>query len=520
MSVVDFTPTPAPPERPEGALEPYLRALRARWVLVLVVTLAAVFGSVAWLAQREPDYKATAHMLVSPLPPDDQVFDGIDVLRADPNESTRTIQTAAALVNSPEAAGLAAKRIGAGWTMGRVDAAVDVQPEGQSNILAVTALVPNAAQAARVANEYARATLDVRRARIQRQVDTILASLVAKQRSGVARGQEASTLADRITRLQGVRDSGDPTLSVTQPAAVPTSAVGAPSWLVVALALVAGFALGTGASLVMEVLDRRIRDEDELRRLYPLPVLSYVPELSRRRRRALSSPLSTPPEVREAFRTLEVQLDRQGDPPRVITLTSASSGDAKTTSAITLAIALLGAGHRVIVMDFDLRKPDAGKLLGVEPRQRLTSLLSGHTSLEDLLVESPRVPTLRVLPADADSGGVVLLEPLSRRLPELFKEARELADYVIVDTPPLGEVSDALRLFDFVDDLIVVARPGNTNRANLELMRDLLGRTGLTPTGLLVIGDAPGRSSSYYAYGTAMREQSSWRRLASRSAEK
>ena len=264
MSVVDFTPTPAPPERPEGALEPYLRALRARWVLVVLVTLAAVGASVAYLAHRQPDYKATAHMLVSPLPPDDQVFDGIDVLRADPNESTRTIQTAAALVNSPAAGGLAAQRLGDGWTTGRVDAAVDVQPEGQSNILSVTALVPNAAQAARVANEFARATLDVRRARVQKQVDTVLSSLQAKQASGAAKGQEAATLADRITRLEGVRQGGDPTLSVTQQATIPTSPVGAPSWLVVGLALIAGFALGTGASLVMEVLDRRIRDEDEL----------------------------------------------------------------------------------------------------------------------------------------------------------------------------------------------------------------------------------------------------------------
>jgi len=520
LSVVDITPSPAPPERPEGALEPYLRALRARWLLVVLVTLAAVGGSVAWLTLRNPDYKASAHLLVAPLPPEDPTFQGIDVLRADPNESTRTVQTAAALIESPEAARLAAKRLGPAWSLGLVESAVDVQPEGQSNLLAVTALVENARQAARVANEYSRAALDVRRLRIQRQADTILASLVAQQRGGEASGQAAVALADRISRLQAVRTSGDPTLSITEPAVPPSAAVGAPPWLVVGLALIGGFALATGAALIMEVLDRRIRDEEELRRLYPLPVLSYVPELSRRRRRALTSPLSTPPEVREAFRTLEVQLDRQGDPPRVVTLTSASTGDAKTTSAVTLAIALLGAGHRVIVMDFDLRKPDVGRLLGVKPRRRLTSLLSPGTSLEDMLVESPRVPTLRVLPADEDSGGVVLLEPLSQRLGELFKEARELADYVIVDTPPLGEVSDALRLLDFVDDVIIVGRPGNTNRANLELMRDILGRTGITPTGLLVIGEAPGRSTSYYAYGMANREQSSWRRLASRSAEK
>jgi Mrp family chromosome partitioning ATPase/capsular polysaccharide biosynthesis protein len=515
LSVVDITQSTAPPERPEGALEPYVRALRARWPLVLLVMLAAVGGSVAWLSLRKPDYKATAHLLVAPLPAEDPTFQGIDVLRADPNESTRTVQTAAALVESPAAAGLAARRLGPGWTLAAVESAVDVQPLGQSNLLAVTALVENGPQAARVANQYARAALDVRRQRIQRQADTILSSLVAQQQSGAAAGQAGAALADRIARLRAVRVSGDPTLSVTETAAAPTSPVGAPSWLVVALALIGGFALGTGAALVMEVLDRRIRDEEELRRLYPLPVLSYVPELSRRRRRALRSPLATPPEVREAFRTLEVQLARQGNPPRVITLTSGSSGDAKTTSAVTLAIALLGAGHRVILMDFDLRKPDVGRLLGVKPRRRLTSLLSPGTSLEDMLVESPRVPTLRVLPADEESGGVVLLEPLSQRLGELFKEARELADYVIVDTPPLGEVSDALRLLDFVDDVIVVARPGNTNRANLELMRDILG-PGSRPaasSSSVTRPDGP-RATTPTAWGCASRARGAGSRAA------
>jgi len=237
-----------------------------------------------------------------------------------------------------------------------------------------------------------------------------------------------------------------------------------------------------------------------LRAIYPLPVLAHVPEVPRRAQRRLRSPQTTPPAVKEAFRTLQVQLDRTGERPRALMVTSASSGDAKTTSAITLAIQLIAAGHRVILIDFDLRKPDVGRTLRVSPRQRLSSLLSPETALDELLVEAKIVPSLQVLPADGEHE-VLLLDALNPRLPELFEEARALADYIVIDTPPLGEVSDALRLLDLVDDVLIVARPGNTNRANLDLMRNLMERAGHSPTGLIVIGEPPGAASTYYTYG-------------------
>ncbi len=93
-----------------------------------------------------------------------------------------------------------------------------------------------------------------------------------------------------------------------------------------------------------------------------------------------------------------------------------------------------------------------------------------------------------------------LLEAVSRRLPDLLREARELADYVIVDTPPLGQVSDALRAATVVDDIILVTRPGNTDRIELQHTRELLDRMGHTPTGLLVIGE-PGIGDVYAGYG-------------------
>lgn len=517
---VDFTQTAPPPERTEGALGPYLRAIRAHRLLIALVTLAALAGSIAWLSLRSPDYEATSQLLVTPLPPEDETFRGLQVIRQDTNESTRTLQTAATLVEAPEAAALTARRIGNGFSSARVQAAVQVEPQGESNILSVTATAENARLSARLANEYTRAALDTRKATLRRQIDALLSQLNTRFAAVGDNRRAQADISEQINRLETVRSGGDPTLSLSQRASVPTEPVGAPSWIILVLAALAGFTLGTGAAVLIELLDRRVRDEEELGMLYPLPVLTHVPLLGRRLGRSPdTSPKSAPPGVREAFRTLQVQLDTgAGGLPRTVMFTSATTGDGKTTSAANFAFALVGAGHRVILMDFDLRKPDIGNTLGVQPKRGLVSLLASDAKLSDLLVQTPELPPLRVVPAGAE-GDVVLLEALSRRLPDILAEARSLADYVVIDTAPLGEVSDALRLAALVDDIIVVARPGNTNRANFELMRDLLDRTGRTPTGMLVMGDARGRSNSYYAYGLA-REQSSKRPSLARSASR
>jgi capsular exopolysaccharide synthesis family protein len=491
--------------RQEGALEPYLRALSAHWRLVLAVTAAALLGAIFWVSARTPDYSASAQLLVTPVDATDTTFEGVDVLRGDSGDTTRTVQTAAALIESPEAASATARRVGHGQTRSTVETAVEVVTKGETNILSVTAKAEDPKLAAQLANSYAASALAERGGAIRRQVQQ---KLVAQRRtlaSGQLSGDAAAQLADSVERLRSAATAGDPAFTFSQRAVVPTASIGTPAWLIIGLALIAGFTLGTGAALILELTNRRIRDEEELRRLYPLPVLAHVPVVSGRARRALRNPLATPPIVREAFRTLQVQLDRQAQLPRVLMLTSASSGDAKTTSAANLAITLVSAGHRVIAIDFDLRKPDLGRVLDVTPRARLSTLLTNDTPLRELLVDVPRVPSLQVLPT-GDDRDVVLLEPLTRRLPQLFEEARALADYVIVDTPPLGEVSDALRLVDLVDDVVVAARPGHTNRANVELMRDLLGRAGRTPTGFLVVGEAPGSVNTYYTYGMGSRQ--------------
>jgi Mrp family chromosome partitioning ATPase/capsular polysaccharide biosynthesis protein len=495
----------------ESALGPYLRAIRNHKRVVALIVLAAIVGAGAWLKLRTPDYEATAQMLVTPLPQGDTTFAGLQLLR-DSGDPTRTVQTAAALVDSPQAADLAAQRLGGGLTGDDVLGTVSVQPQGQSNILAITAKATTAAEAQRRANAFTKGSLDVRRSTLRTQVRAQLTQLRAGGPTPATPGTGSSdqlTRAQVIAQLEAIQSGQDPTLSLAQNAVLPAAPAGASAPIILALAILAGLALGAGAALVLELTDRRIRDEDEVVALYPLPVLARVPPLARQRLRRGRDAVwyYIPPLIREAFRTLLVQLRTgKGHGTRSIMVTSASTGDGKTSSAINLAISLAAAGESVILLDLDMRKPDIARRLPTVEPTRLSSLLHDDVRLSELLLRPPGLPGLTALLPDARGADPALIESLYQRLPALLEQARELADYVVLDTAPLGEVSDALRIADTADDIIIAVRPGNTNRAHIESMRELLERLDQRPLGYLMVGWSTSPTTSAYGYGMQGRD--------------
>jgi Mrp family chromosome partitioning ATPase len=491
-----------------GPISQYLAAIRAHPWLVVLITAAAVGASVALLVTRAPSYEATADLLLSPIPADDTTYTGLPVVQDVPGDPTRAVETAASLIDSRSAADLAAEEMGAGWTGSRVLDSVDVTPQGQSDIVAITATADDPDVAARLANEYARAVLEVRARTLARIARPEIRSLKARlQRPTPADQAARPQLAARLDALQSVEQSGDPTIQLAEPAAPPTAASGPPAALIVVVALIAGLALGSGTAVVIGMVQRRVRDLDEALRIYPLPVLARVPELSARKRKGPRDAIwYMPAEVREAFFTLTAQLDANAGSKGVVMVTSPSTGDGKTNAAINLAVALASSGKRVILLDFDLRKPQIGRYLDLGEGHALTALANGNTQLAELLV--PVSDSLSVLPLGATDGDPGLTQIVNANLVGFVDEARELADCVVIDTAPLGEVSDALRHARYVDDLLVVLRPRNSNRAHIRLLRDLLERIGRTPTGYVVIAPVD-RSAGYTTYGVGAQSASS-----------
>ena len=182
-------------------------------------------------------------------------------------------------------------------------------------------------------------------------------------------------------------------------------------------------------------------------------------------------------------------------------VTSASTGDGKTTTALAFATELATAGREVIVVDLDLRKPDLAHRLGLQPEHGLEHLVAGRLALADALVPATADGRLQLL-APAGQTDLSTLEAVARHLPDIVEGATALADYVVLDTPPVGEVSDALTFARSVDDLLIVCRLGQTKRPAFETMRDVLERVGARPTGAVVIGGGGSRSEPRYPVAT------------------
>jgi Mrp family chromosome partitioning ATPase/capsular polysaccharide biosynthesis protein len=470
----------------KGVRELFVPAIRAHRLLVLAVVAVALVGSVVGLIFRSPSYAASASVLVTPLPRSDSSLQGLPELRAS-SDPAQTVDTVAQLVRTNQAATATAKTLGGGWTMQKVLDRVKVAPRGQTNVLEVRATADGARFSARLANTFARTSLAQRDQRLRALAVAAIARTEATLKGlPDPRSDEAQAQLQRLAALQRVRDDGDPTLQLIQPAAVPRSAGGLPPAAVIALTALAGLVIAIAAAALMELLGPgRIETDEELQELYPLPVLARLPALSRRRRRPEA------PELREALRTLQVQLEMDDGRHRAIMLTSASTGDGKTTTAIAFALELAASGRQVILVDLDLRKPDLARRLGVQPQHGIQDLVAGRGALADMLVDVPTgsVGSLQLL---APAGETTLpgLEAVVRELPGIVDGATALADYVVLDTPPAGEVSDALAFARAVEDVLIVTRLGQTRRPAFESMREQLDHVGLQPAGLLVIGGA------------------------------
>ena len=231
----------------EGGFEPYLRAVRKHPVVLVLVTLASVLGAGGWLATRPVTYRATADVLVTPAQVGDTTYQGLSVLTDTPDTPVQVFETAAALIDSPAAATLAARHLGPGSTAGEVSGAVTVEPVGQSNVLAVQATEPTARRAVQIADSFTQAALQVYEHTIQRQAAKRLAA------------SDASS-SEQLTALQAVRSGIDPMFAVLHYAPPGGTRVGDSAARLLSLALIPGVVFGMAASLLAEALvDRRRR---------------------------------------------------------------------------------------------------------------------------------------------------------------------------------------------------------------------------------------------------------------------
>ncbi len=274
--------------------------------------------------------------------------------------------------------------------------------------------------------------------------------------------------------------------------------------LSIAGGLLAGLVLGIGGAFASQALDQRLRREEQLRRLYRLPILARIPREPRSRTHRALGPLALSPATSEAYRTLRgtlaVSRRASGSGSHAILVTGSSPSEGKTTTAINLSSSLATAGHNVILIEADLRRPGIGPALDLQAKYGVASVLVESVALKDALVTTPTFgANLGILLADYEGGWIsdLFALPAAR---ELIADARRMADFVIIDSPPLTDVIDALPLVDYVDDVVLVAGIGKTHLRKLAQLGELLAEQVVKPAGFAVVGTPRPKRSDYHYY--------------------
>jgi succinoglycan biosynthesis transport protein ExoP len=453
---------------------------------------------------------------VSPASQNDTALTGLPVIH-ESSDPTRDVSTASRLVTSRDVAARVQRTLGLDESVSDLQGSVSAEPVAQSNIVSVRAEAGSPQLAASIANGFATEVVAERSEELRRAINQQIPRIRQQIAEAAEGGQDTQVLSGTLVRLESLRATGDPTLRVETRAQPPASAFAPRPALTIAAGILAGLILGVGGAFAMSALDPRLRREEQLRELYSLPILARVPKEKRARtfsfgerrwgfgpreklRHALP-PGELSPMTLESYRTLRTMLAAQRGADgnaRSMLVTGPSPQDGKTTTAINLASSLALAGNRVILIEADFRRPTVGEALGIQARAGIGDVLLGNVALESALVPAPPFDyNLSVLLVDrADEW---LAEVLSLPAAEtLLEEAKALADYVVLDTPPLTQVIDAMPLARQVDDVVLVVRLGSSNLAQLARLGDLLDQNAIRPAGFVVVGGASAEEQGDY----------------------
>lgn len=203
--------------------------------------------------------------------------------------------------------------------------------------------------------------------------------------------------------------------------------------------------------------------------------------------------------VSEAYRSLRTSLlyAVTDEPPKVILITSPGSADGKSTTCANLAVVLAQVGKQVLVIDGDLREPSLHTIFGVPNVSGLVNVLSGEYIL-DVCTAEP-LPGLNVL-----STGPLPPNPAevlsTSRFAELIGQASRLFDYVLIDSPPTGLVSDPMVIATQADAVLLVLDSKGTSKGSLRKAVRNLEAVGANVLGT-VMNKAPRAGTGRYSYG-------------------
>ena len=482
--------------RESGAFMRTLTLLRSHALLSTGVVLACLAAAVVHHEHSKKTYQSTASVAFQSGTLSDSA---LAVTPQTSNEPQREADTQVLIADSPEVAAAVAKKLHLSVTPTKLLETAKIEAAANADILDITVKTPEPVESARIANSFARQYIALRTRTELGEIEAAQTALQQEIRRLPLASAERVTLEQSLQKVESARavaGGGATIIGLATPSSTPS---GTKLSTTIIIGLVIGLALAFAIVFLLDSLDRRVKTVEEAEREYRLSALTVVTQSAFRGRRAKDRG-----DELEPYRILRSALDfaavsRQMDS---LMVTSAVSGEGKTTVAVDLAHAIAFTGRRIVLVELDLRRPSFASHFNFDSRSGLTTALTRNTPVAELLIEPfGELPNFSVLPA-----GLLPHNPSellgSERVAELISDLHTDDGIVIIDAPPLNPVADAQVLLSnpAVSAVLVVARLEKTTRDEIRRARAILDHHRVEPVGLAVTGLRDAGRYGYEAY--------------------
>ncbi len=324
-----------------------------------------------------------------------------------------------------------------------------------------------------------------------------------EDRYNILRGRlSTSELTDRMNR------NIDTNVRPLDIALVPTIPVAPSLRINVAIAGMLSLMLGLGLVLLIVFLDRSIKTTADAQQATGAPVLGIIPMLEEsdlpknddgaRDLYVHQHPTSRVAECCRSLRT-NILFSAADKPAKLLAVSSANPQEGKTTTVIYLGTTMAQSGQRVLLIDTDMRRPRLHQSLGVQRQTGLSNLIVGDQDY-DSVIKATAIPNLFVLPCGPLPPNPAELL-MSKRFQVVLEELGKRFDRIILDSPPLQVVTDAVVLSKHADGVILVVRADKTLRDDIKRSAKQIRGVGGTILGTILNAIEPdARSGYYYSY--------------------